>query len=407
METGIHNTSEIGRLKRVLLHRPGGELENLMPEYLERLLFDDIPYLKEAQKEHDAFADCLRSQGVEVVYLTDLVAESLTDGDVRRELLRQFLDEADILDSRTREAVEEYLSAMPDQEMVAAMMAGVRKSQLRTGSARLGDYLSAAGDDYPFAVDPMPNLYFTRDPFATIGTGVSLHKMHTITRNRETLFGKFIFEHHPLYKNAPRWYDRGLTSSLEGGDILILSPQVLAVGISQRTREDSIDTLAETVLSYDGTFQKVLAFNIPKTRSFMHLDTVFTMVDRDKFTVHPNILGQLTVFVMELDENRKMTIRQEDGRLEDILKEHLGLDSVTLIPCGRGSEIDAAREQWNDGSNTLAIAPGEVVVYARNYVTNQSLEEAGIRIHTIPSAELSRGRGGPRCMSMPLWREDP
>ena len=407
METGIHNTSEIGRLKRVLLHRPGGELENLMPEYLERLLFDDIPYLKEAQKEHDAFADCLRSQGVEVVYLTDLVAESLTDGDVRRELLRQFLDEADIQDSRTREAVEEYLSAMPDQEMVAAMMAGVRKSQLRTGSARLGDYLSAAGDDYPFAVDPMPNLYFTRDPFATIGTGVSLHKMHTVTRNRETLFGKFIFEHHPLYKNAPRWYDRGLTSSLEGGDILILSPQVLAVGISQRTREDSIDTLAETVLSYDGTFQKVLAFNIPKTRSFMHLDTVFTMVDRDKFTVHPNILGQLTVFVMELDENRKMTIRQEDGRLEDILKEHLGLDSVTLIPCGRGSEIDAAREQWNDGSNTLAIAPGEVVVYARNYVTNQSLEEAGIRIHTIPSAELSRGRGGPRCMSMPLWREDP
>lgn len=407
METGIHNTSEIGRLKRVLLHRPGGELENLMPEYLERLLFDDIPYLKEAQKEHDAFADCLRSQGVEVVYLTDLVAESLTDGDVRRELLRQFLDEADIQDSRTREAVEEYLSAMPDQEMVAAMMAGVRKSQLRTGSARLGDYLSAAGDDYPFAVDPMPNLYFTRDPFATIGTGVSLHKMHTVTRNRETLFGKFIFEHHPLYKNAPRWYDRGLTSSLEGGDILILSPQVLAVGISQRTREDSIDTLAETVLSYDGTFQKVLAFNIPKTRSFMHLDTVFTMVDRDKFTVHPNILGQLTVFVMELDENRKMTIRQEDGRLEDILKEHLGLDSVTLIPCGRGSEIDAAREQWNDGSNTLAIAPGEVVVYARNYVTNQSLEEAGIRIHTIPSAELSRGRGGPRCMSMPLWRETP
>ena len=406
METGIHNTSEIGRLRRVLLHRPGGELENLMPEYLERLLFDDIPYLKEAQKEHDAFADCLRSQGVEVVYLADLVAESLTDGEVRRELLRQFLDEANIQDSRTREAAEEYLSAMPDREMVDAMMAGIRKGQLRTGSARLGDYLSAAGDDYPFAVDPMPNLYFTRDPFATIGTGVSLHKMHTVTRNRETLFGKFIFEHHPVYKNAPRWYDRGLTSSLEGGDILILSPQVLAVGISQRTREDSIDTLAETVLSYDGTFRKVLAFNLPKTRSFMHLDTVFTMVDRDKFTVHPNILGQLSVFVMELDENRKMTIRQEDGRLEDILKEHLELDSVTLIPCGRGSEIDAAREQWNDGSNTLAIAPGEVVVYARNYVTNQSLEEAGIRIHTIPSAELSRGRGGPRCMSMPLWRDD-
>ena len=231
----------------------------------------------------------------------------------------------------------------------------------------------------------MPNLYFTRDPFATIGAGVSIHRMHTATRNRETLFGKFIFEYHPEYKNVPRWYDRGETSSLEGGDILILSPEVLAVGISQRTREDSIDQLAETVLTRSSTFRKVLAFNIPKSRSFMHLDTVFTMVDRDKFTVHPNILQQMTVFVMELDENRKMKIHQEDGRLEDILKELLHLDQVTLIPCGQGSEIDAAREQWSDGSNTLAIAPGEVVVYSRNYVTNRSLEEAGVKLHVIPS----------------------
>ena len=407
METGIHNTSEIGRLKKVLLHRPGKELENLMPEYLERLLFDDIPYLKEAQREHDAFADCLRGQGVEVVYLTDLVAESLTGPEVRQELIRQYLAEANVADARTRESLEAYFDALPDKEMVSAMMAGVRKSQLRTGQARLGDYVSATEDDYPFAVDPLPNLYFTRDPFATIGTGVSIHRMHTVTRNRETLFGKFIFEHHPVYRHAPRWYDRGETSSLEGGDILVLSPQVLAVGISQRTEEDSIDALAETVLTQSKTFRKLLAFNIPKSRSFMHLDTVFTMVDYDKFTVHPNILQQITVFVMELDENLKMKIRQEDGRLEDILKEHLELDHVTLIPCGQGSEIDAAREQWSDGSNTLAIAPGEVVVYSRNYVTNRSLEEAGVRIHTIPSAELSRGRGGPRCMSMPLWREDP
>ena len=407
METGIHNTSEIGRLKRVMLHRPGGELENLMPEYLERLLFDDIPYLREAQREHDAFADCLRGQGVEVVYLTDLVVESITDDTVRQDLLRQFLAESGVEDQRTRDRLEEYLGEMPDREMVAAMMAGVRKSQLRDRGGSLGDYLSAAEDEYPFAVDPLPNLYFTRDPFATIGTGVSIHKMHTATRNRETLFGKFIFAHHPVYRNAPQWYDRGETTSLEGGDILVLSPKVLAVGISQRTREDSIDTLAQTVLSQSKTFRKVLAFNIPKTRSFMHLDTVFTMVDYDKFTVHPNILSFITVFVMELDENGKMQIRQEDGRLEDILKEHLELDSVTLIPCGRGSEIDAAREQWSDGSNTLAIAPGEVVVYSRNYVTNRSLEEAGVRIHVIPSAELSRGRGGPRCMSMPLWRDDP
>ena len=406
LETGIHNTSEIGRLKKVLLHRPGAELENLMPEYLERLLFDDIPYLKEAQREHDAFADCLRQQGVEVVYLTDLVAGSLVSPEIRQSFLTQFLAESGVKDPRTLDLLRAYLEPLSDKELVSAMMAGVRKSQLRAAGGRLADYLSGLEDDYPFAVAPMANLYFTQDPFATIGTGVSIHKMHTTTRNRETLFGKFIFEYHPEYRNAPRWYDRGEQSSLEGGDILILSPQVLAVGISQRTQEDSIDQLAETVLSQSQTFRKVLAFNIPKTRSFMHLDTVFTMVDRDKFTVHPNILGQMTVFIMELDENRRMKIRQEDGRLEDILKEHLELDHVTLIPCGEGHEIDAAREQWSDGSNTLAIAPGEVVVYSRNYVTNRSLEEAGVRIHTIPSAELSRGRGGPRCMSMPLWREE-
>ncbi|WP_409967169.1 arginine deiminase [Bengtsoniella intestinalis] len=407
MHTGIHNTSEIGRLQKVMLHRPGAELENLMPEYLERLLFDDIPYLKEAQREHDAFADCLRSQGVEVVYLTDLVLQSITDDAVRQELMFQFLTEANIQEPRLRESLERYLGDMDDRQLVETMMAGVRKSSLNSaGGAKLGDYLSAVETDYPFAIDPLPNLYFTRDPFATIGIGVSLHKMHTTTRNRETLFGKFIFEHHPTYRNAPKWYDRGERSSLEGGDILVLSPQVLAVGISQRTQEDSIDQLAETILAKSKTFKKVLAFNIPKTRSFMHLDTVFTMVDRDKFTVHPNILSSITVFVMELGKDGAMTITQEDGRLEDILKEHLELDNVTLIPCGQGSEIDAAREQWSDGSNTLAIAPGEVVVYSRNHVTNRSLEDAGVKIHVIPSAELSRGRGGPRCMSMPLVRED-
>ena len=404
--TGLHNTSEIGKLRQVMLHRPGRELENLMPEYLERLLFDDIPYLKAAQEEHDAFADCLRQNGAEVVYLRDLVAETLDRTDVRQEFTEEFLDEAGIQGHRLRDIVKEYLAPMDALTLVDTMMAGIRKSDIRGfETGKLSDYLSFKSDDYPFLVDPMPNLYFTRDPFATIGTGVSLHRMHTETRNRETIFGKVIFEHHPVYRNAPKWYDRGETTSIEGGDILVLSPQVLAVGISQRTREDSIDKFARTVLSISKTFRKVLAFDIPKTRSFMHLDTVFTMVDRDKFTVHPNILSAITVFVLELEEGR-VRIREEQGRLEDILKEHLELDQVTLIQCGSGSVVDAAREQWSDGSNTLAIAPGEVVVYERNHVTNRILEEHGIKTHVIGCSELSRGRGGPRCMSMPLIRED-
>lgn len=399
MESMIHNNSEIGRLKRVLLHRPGRELENLMPDYLERLLFDDIPFLAEAQREHDNFADCLRKEGVEVVYLTDLAVESLISPEVREQFIAKFLDEADLQEANLKNAVHEYLEPMENCTLVETMMAGIRQSDLPGNSPK-------RADGYPFATDPMPNLYFTRDPFSTIGTGVSIHRMHTETRNRETLFGRFIFKYHPQYQNTPLWCDGSEPTSLEGGDILVLSPEVLGVGISQRTQRESVENLARKVLTEEQTFKKILAFNIPKTRSFMHLDTVFTMVDRGMFTIHPNILSSITVLVMELDENRKLTIREEDGCLEDILKEHLHLDSVKLIPCGSGSPVDAAREQWNDGSNTLAIGAGEVVVYSRNYVTNRSLEDAGIKIHVIPSSELSRGRGGPRCMSMPLWREN-
>lgn len=406
MNTPLHNTCEIGRLRTVMLHRPGRELENLMPEYLDRLLFDDIPYLKVAQEEHDAFARCLKDQGVEVLYLADLVAETIEDRGVREELVEQFLDEAELTKHRAREILKEYFAEMDNRSLVDTMMAGIRKSDIRGfETGKLADFLSFRSDDYPFLIDPMPNLYFTRDPFATIGTGVSIHRMHTVTRNRETLFGKFIFQYHPKYKDVPKWYDRGETSSLEGGDILVLSPEVIAVGISQRTQEDSIDKFARTVLSVSKTFRKILAFNIPKTRSFMHLDTVFTMVDRDKFTVHPNILHEITVFVLEMEEGR-VRVREEQGRLEDILKKHLGLADVKLIKCGSDSPIDASREQWSDGSNTLAIAPGEVVVYGRNYVTNRILEENGVTIHTIPCSELSRGRGGPRCMSMPFVRDD-
>ena len=406
LKTGLHNTSEIGRLRKVMLHRPGRELENLMPDDLERLLFDDIPYLHTAQAEHDAFADCLRENGVEVVYLRDLVAETIREPQIRADLVEEFLDEAGILTHRIRDILRDYFSELDDETLIDTMMAGVRKSDIRGfKTGKLADYLSFRSDDYPFLIDPMPNLYFTRDPFAVIGTGVSLHRMHAPARSREALFGRMIFQNHPLYKNAPKWYGQGNQSSLEGGDILVLSPEVIAVGISQRTHVDSVDTFARTVLSLSRTFQKVLAFDIPKARSFMHLDTVFTMVDYDKFTVHPNILHGIDVYVLDLEDGR-VRIRQERGPLEDILKRHLHLDQATLIPCGSDNPVDAAREQWSDGSNTLAIAPGEVVVYERNYLTNRILEDHGIQIHTITGSELSRGRGGPRCMSMPFVRDE-
>lgn len=396
--------SEIGKLKKVLLHRPGKELENLMPEYLERLLFDDIPFLKVAQEEHDAFSNIFREKGIEVVYLEDLAAESIINDEVKLQFINEYIEEAGIKEIKDINILKDYfLSFESNKQMICKMIEGVRKSEINGfRSTNLEELLK---NQYPFIIDPMPNLYFTRDPFASIGNNVSIHRMSTVTRNRETLFAKYIFKYNPSYKSTKLYYDRTEKFPLEGGDILILNEEVIAVGISQRTSSNAIEKFASLVLSDNSSFKKILAIDIPKTRAFMHLDTVFTMVDYDKFTIHPNIKTDMTVYELKLDEDGKLKITEAAGKLEDILKTALNLDSVELIKCGGNSVIDASREQWNDGSNTLCIAPGEVIVYSRNYVTNQILEDRGIKTYVMPSSELSRGRGGPRCMSMPLIRE--
>ena len=409
-DRALNVTSEIGRLKTVLLHRPGEEIENLTPDLLDRLLFDDIPYLKVAREEHDAFAQTLREAGVEVLYLEVLAAEAIgTSDEVKQQFISEFIDEAGVESEKLKEALIQYFNSFSDNKaMVDKMMAGVRKEELKDYHRE--SLYDQVNNVYPFVCDPMPNLYFTRDPFATIGHGITLNHMRTDTRNRETIFAKYIFRHHPRFegKDIPFWFNRDEKTSLEGGDELILSKEILAVGISQRTDSKSVEKLAKKLLYYpDTSFKTVLAFKIPVSRAFMHLDTVFTQVDYDKFTVHPGIVGPLEVYAITKDpENDGQLIAVEEcDTLENILKQYLKRD-IELIKCGGGDEIIAAREQWNDGSNTLAIAPGEVVVYSRNYVTNEILEKKGIKLHVIPSSELSRGRGGPRCMSMPLIRED-
>ena len=409
-DRALNVTSEIGRLKTVLLHRPGEEIENLTPDLLGSLLFDDIPYLKVAREEHDAFAQTLRDAGVEVLYLEVLAAEAIGISDeVKQEFISEFIDEAGIESEILKEVLIEYFNSFNDNKaMVDKMMAGVRKEELKDYPRE--SLCDQVNNVYPFICDPMPNLYFTRDPFATIGHGITLNHMRTGTRNRETIFAKYIFRYHPRFngKDIPFWFNRDETTSLEGGDELILSKEIIAVGISQRTDSKSVEKLARKLLYYpDTTFKTVLAFKIPVSRAFMHLDTVFTQVDYGKFTVHPDIVGPLEVFAITKDpENEgQLLVKEEVDSLENILKKYLNRD-IELIKCGGGDKIIAAREQWNDGSNTLTIAPGEVIVYSRNYVTNELLEKKGIKLHIIPSSELSRGRGGPRCMSMPLVRED-
>lgn len=240
--------SEIGRLKKVMLHRPGNEIENLTPDLMDRLLFDDIPYLKVAREEHDFFAKTLRENGVEVVYLEDLVAEAIEDEKVKEKFVDEFIAETSIESHRLRELVKKYLLEFKSNKaMVDKMMEGIRKEDIQTYErVHLSDMV---GTLYPFVVDPMPNLYFTRDPFSTIGSGISLNHMRTVTRNRETLFSKYVFSYHPDYKNEniPFWYDRDDTTSIEGGDQLVLSKKVLAIGISERTDASSVEKIAKRI----------------------------------------------------------------------------------------------------------------------------------------------------------------
>lgn len=404
MKPGINNYSEIGKLNKVLLHRIGDEIEGLVPDNFERLLFDDIPYLKVAQQEHDKFADVLRENDVEVIYYVDETVKALRDRKVRERFVKEFVSESDIHSDAVKEALEEYLMSMSVKDMVEKTISGVKKSELSVKYTSLADYISSG---YPYYTDPMPNLYFTRDQGACVGDGVSIHRMSTAARRREALLLKYMFRYDSSF--APEgtniWYDYDQAYSMEGGDVLVLSDEIVAIGLSQRTTVAGIEQFARNILN-KSSFRKILVFDIPKCRAFMHLDTVFTMVDFDKFTIHPEIEGPLQLFEITLDREGNAHFSSIQDELANILKNELGLPAVDLIRCGGDDAQAAQREQWNDGSNTLAIAPGVVVTYERNYVTNDLLDKKGIKVLTIPSSELSRGRGGPRCMSCPVNRDD-
>ncbi|MDE7003438.1 MAG: arginine deiminase [Oscillospiraceae bacterium] len=408
---GICVRSEINPLKKVLLHRPGRELLNLTPDTLGELLFDDIPFLRVAQEEHDAFAQILRDNGTEVVYLEDLMTDVLSlNPKLVEPFLRQWLFEGNIKTKRWQDECLKYLTQnYKGKALVEKTMEGITLKEMGDAARAYSlQDLVAPPDD--LVVHPMPNLYFTRDPFASVGTGVFLHKMYSVTRCRETIYADYIFKYHPDFEGmVKRYYDRDLHANIEGGDVLNLTEDTLAIGISQRTSPDAIEAAARNLFTDpEAKIRTVLAFDIPKSRAFMHLDTVFTQIDVDKYTVHPAILGPLTVYEITpgQDDPAELHIKRVDSDLKHILETYTHVDDVKLIFCGGDDLIAAAREQWNDGSNTLCIAPGKIVVYQRNDVSNAILRDAGLTVLEMPSAELSRGRGGPRCMSMPLIRAE-
>ncbi len=400
----INVNSEIGRLKAVLLHRPHKELLNLTPYLLDELLFDEIPFLDNAQKEHDMFAEIFRKNGCEVFYLEDLCAESLTDNEIRSSFIEEFVENADVTAESEKIILTEYLNSIKDnRELVLKMMEGIRKKEVDLKEPTTLSGIISKNDF--FISKPLPNLYFTRDPFSFIRDGVSLNTMWSVTRRRETLFGKYIFNHHKEFKGIKKWYDRIDVPSIEGGDILVLSKDVVAIGISQRTTPVAIEKISKRLLFDENGVKTVLAMVIPNNRAFMHLDTVLTMVDKNLFTLHPEIEKTLEIYSLKLD-GEKIKVTKESTDIDVVLKKYLEIDKISFIREGKGGLLDTHREQWSDGYNTLALAPREAIVYDRNTITNELLEEMGVKLHKVDSGELSRGRGGPRCMSMPLIRED-
>ncbi len=400
----INIKSEIGKLNRVMLHCPSIELEALTPATLRELLFDDIPFLKMAIKEHGHFANVLKENGVEVHYLEGYLFDIFADKKIRDEFALDYINRHTTCEV-AKDYLLKYLSSISLEEFIISIFAGIRKNQIKGYTPRTLSELMKEHDS-PFWTYPLPNLYFTRDPTACIGDGLTIHRMRKKARQLETLFMSYIHRYHPAFHGVPLLYNRNIQHPIEGGDIVVLSDKVVAVGCGERSSPEGIELLAKNILTHSKNIKKILAFKIPKNRAYMHLDTVFTMVDYDKFTIFASEIMTISVYQLTMDDHGTIQIDYKSDLLDKILAAELDIPKVTLVKCGGGEDIISQREQWNDGSNTLAIAPGVVIVYDRNYVTNKLLHNYGIKTIEIHGSELSRGRGGPRCMSMPLHRDD-
>ena len=405
MAKGIHNYSDIGRLNKVLMHRIDREVEGIVPDNLEAMLFDDIPYLVAAKKEHDKYVQVLEANGVEVCFYTEETAKALAAPGAKEEFIADFLDRSTIRGGELREILTEYLSAKEPADLVETCIAGVKRSEVpKPKRVTLADYIYASDLYY---LHPMPNLYFSKDPAACVGNGVCVNHMRMRARRRESLLMDYIVKYNPDFapEGTPRWYGYDDVESLEGGDIMILNDHTLIIGLSQRTTALGIQTLARNLLGESG-FDRIIVFDIPKRRAFMHLDTVFTMVDYDKFTIHSEILDAVGIYEIFLDRDGEVQFSTITDSMAEMLKKLLGVPAVKLIHVGGNDSMAAQREQWNDGTNTLCLEPGKIITYDRNYITNTVLESNDLEVITIPSAELSRGRGGPGCMSCSVNRDD-
>lgn len=403
----FHVASEVGTLRRVLLHRPDLSLQRLTPSNRHRFLFDEVLWVRRAREDHDAFADVLRERGAEVLYLAELLAETLDDPEARNWVLDERVSEAQF--GTFHGELRKALGGMSSDTLAEHLIGGLTFGELPFRPTGLW---AAAAEETDFVLPPLPNHLFARDPSAWIYGGVMISAMAHPARWRETVHLKAIYRFHPRFRNADfhLWLDgeahEPLPSTIEGGDVLVVGNGTVLVGLSERTDGHAVDLLARRLFEKNAA-RRVIAVRLPRVRAYMHLDTVMTMVDRDAFCVFPEVVDRMRAWSLRprVDDDGRVDLEvTEESGLFDALADALDLDGVRILTTG-GDQYQAEREQWDDGNNLLTLAPGVVVAYDRNVDTNARLQRAGIEVITIPGSELGRGRGGARCMSCPIARD--
>ncbi|RZU51090.1 arginine deiminase [Krasilnikovia cinnamomea] len=394
-----HVDSEVSPLRTVLLHRPGPELARLTPRNNDSLLFDAIPWVGRAQEEHDAFAAALRGRGVEVLYLGQLLAETLAVPEARALLTADVLDTPRLGDT-LRERVAAHLADLGPPELARVLMAGLAHEEVKPGPGRPGGLVYQLMDSHDFVIDPLPNLLFTRDSSVWISDRVAVTSLAMPARRRETTLTGAIYRHHPRFAGTELLYTPEL-EHVEGGDVLLLAPGILAVGVGERTTPAGAERLARRVFAA-GLAHTILAVPIAQERATMHLDTVCTMVDVDAVVMYPNVADTLRAYLVTAGPDGAPEAAGPQPFLAAAAAA-MGIDRLRVIDTGL-DPVTAEREQWDDGNNTLALAPRLCVAYERNVETNAQLERAGIEVIAISGSELGSGRGGPRCMSCPISR---